>query len=315
MVKRRIGIFLVLACFCLYLVPFYVQAISTSDAKTPVSVDERCSLTISYGFEGIPFSDLPVSLYKIADVSEDLQYTFVDSFADSKLIINGIKTQGEWNVIRSTLETYIVANSVEADYSATTDQSGKVSFDALNTGLYLAINQPITQDGFRYSFDSALFALPNLDTEGNWQYRVEATAKTQAIPPADDDIEYKVLKLWKGDLGSPDRPQSIEIEIFRNEISHETVTLSNENNWTYSWKAEDDGAQWKVIERNVPAGYIMTVEERETAFVLTNTLEDEPDDPIPSTGDTSNVLIYVILMIISGFILVFIGKTGKRTDL
>ena len=316
MAKRRMGIIAFILCICLYLIPCQVQAASTSDAKEPISTNENCSLTISYCSGGIAFSELPVKLYKIADVSADYQYTLTSSFEKSNLILNGIQTVGEWNVIRSTLETYILANDITADFNAKTDFEGKASFDALRPGLYLAITERIIQDETTYVFDSALIALPGLGADGLWQYQVDVTSKSEIIPPSRDDeeIELKVLKLWKGDGGSSARPATIEIEIFRNGTSYQTATLSENNHWTYTWSAKDDGSDWKVVERNIPTGYTMTIEERETSFVLTNTLNrDVPDNPdSPQTGDTSNILLWVILMIVSGSMLIILGITGKR---
>ncbi len=316
MAKRRMGIIAFILCICLYLIPCQVQAASTSDAKEPISTNENCSLTISYCSGGIAFSELPVNLYKIADVSADYQYTLTSSFEKSNLILNGIQTVGEWNVIRSTLETYILANDITAGFNAKTDFEGKASFDALKPGLYLAITERIIQDETTYVFDSALIALPGLGADGLWQYQVDVTSKSEIIPPSRDDeeIELKVLKLWKGDGGSSARPTTIEIEIFRNGTSYQTATLSENNHWTYTWSTKDDGSDWKVVERNIPTGYTMTIEERETSFVLTNTLNrDVPDNPdSPQTGDTSNIMLWVILMIVSGSMLIILGITGKR---
>ena len=123
-----------------------------------------------------------------------------------------------------------------------------------------------------------------------------------------------MLKLWKGDNGTSARPTTIEVEIFRNGASYQTVTLSEDSHWTYIWSAKDDGSDWKVVERNIPTGYTMTIEGRETSFTLTNTYNrDVPDNPDPpQTGDTSNIMLWFILMILSGSMLIILGITGKR---
>ena len=93
------------------------------------------------------------------------------------------------------------------------------------------------------------------------------------------------------------------------------MILTEENHWTYSWSAKDDGSRWAVIERNVPQGYTMTVEERSATFVLTNTrIPTDPDNPSvpPVTGDTSNVLLHVLLMTVSGSMLIVLGISGKK---
>ena len=313
MAKRRVAVIVFLLCLCLSWLPCYAQAASTADAKEPISPDKDCSLTIAYRYDGQSFSNHPVRLYKIADVSADFQYTLTAPFANSGLILNGVRSVSEWNVIRSTLETHILAYDVDADLTGVTDQDGQVCFQALKPGLYLAITEQVIQHDWIYAFDSALVALPGLGADGLWQYEVAVTSKSKAIPPAetDEEIEFKVLKLWKGDKGRSDRPQSIEVEIFRDGVSYQTVILSEENHWTFSWNAADDGATWKVVERNVPTGYTMMVEERETSFVLTNTRPpDKPD--IPQTGDTTNIMLYFVLMNVSGIMLIILGIAGKR---
>ena len=316
MVKRRVAVIALLLCLCLSWLPCYAQAVSTADAREPISPDRDCSLTMAYGYDGNSFSDLPVKLYKIANVSADFQYSLTMPFSNSGLILNGVQSVGEWNVIRSTLEAHILAYGVDADLTAVTDYNGQVCFQGLKPGLYLAITEQVLQNNWIYAFDSALVALPGVDAAGLWQYEIAATAKAKAIPPVvgDEEIAFKVLKLWKGDHGRSDRPKSIEVEIFRNGASYQTVILSEENYWAYSWKAKDDGSVWKVVERNIPSGYTMTIEERETSFVLTNTRPPENPD-VPQTGDTTNIMLHFILMIFSGTMLIILGITGKRTHI
>lgn len=341
MAKRRMGIigFLFLVCLCL--LPCSAHAVSTADAAEPISVESECSLTVSYVYNGTAFSGVPVKLYHIAEVSADFQYTLTAPFRSSGLDLNGLQTVGEWNVIRSTLESHILANHIEADFSVVTDLNGQVRFESLEPGLYLAIADEVVQDGLHCIFNPALVALPGLGTNGIWQYQITVTAKGEVLPPIEPDetIQLKVLKLWKGENNRTERPQSIEVEIFRDGVSYQTVTLSENNHWSYAWTTEDIGADWMVVERNIPLGYTVTIEEHSTSFILTNTWlpdrppseEPPPEDPpsenpspeewppkdypsadAPKTGDTPHVLVYTVLMYVSGTALILLGITGKR---
>jgi hypothetical protein len=314
MINRKFWIIVILLCLCLHLMPCQAMAASTSDAVEPILPEKECSLTISYCYGETAFSGVEVKLYQIADVSADFHYTLTKMFETSGLILEGIRTNGEWNVVRSTLEAHILADNIAPAFTAVTSEAGQVRFDGLKTGMYLAIVDQIQQGEWYYQFDSALVAVPGLGTDGRWQYSVSVNAKGEALPPADSDktIELKVLKLWRGDEGRSDRPQSIVVEIFRNGESFETVTLSAENNWAYTWSAKDDGSTWMVVERNVPKGYVMTLEQREATFVVTNTHPGDSEKP-PQTGYTTNLLLYVLLMIGSGTLLVVLGVTGKKT--
>ncbi|MBR5279902.1 MAG: Cna B-type domain-containing protein [Clostridia bacterium] len=317
MAQRRIAIIAFLICCCFWVMPYCVQASSTADATAPIDVQQNCSLTLSYVYGGTAYGDVPVQVYQVATVSADYQYTLTEPFASSDLILNGIRTQGEWNVIRSTLEAYILAEDIRADDMLRTDTRGRVCFDDLAPGLYLVSAVMLQQGESHCFFDAALIALPGLNTEGIWQYQVEATMKASILPPVtpDETISLKVIKLWKGDEGRNSRPKQVEVEIFCNGSSYKTVILSEENHWSYQWSEAKDGATWTVVERNTPEGYRMTVEKRDTSFVLTNTFVpdnlEEPLDP-PQTGDTSNILLYIILMIVSGSIFVIFGIVGKR---
>ena len=315
--NRKTGIIVLLLCFLFHLMPYQALAASTSDAVEPIVPENACSLTASYQYGGTAFSDVEVKLYRIAEVSADFQYTLTSSFEASGLVLNDVRTADEWNAIRSTLEAHILAHNVTADFTAVTNGEGQAVFENLKTGMYFAVVNPIERDGWHYLFDPALIALPALEQDGFWNYRVSVLAKGEGLPPIDSDekTEFKVLKLWRGDEKRNDRPESVEIEIFCDGILYETVVLSDENRWSYSWSADDSSSVWTVAEKNVPKGYTATVEKRETTFLVTNTrtstTPEGPGDP-PNTGDTSNILLYILLMIISGSILIFLGITGKK---
>lgn len=369
MAERRMGIIAVLLCLCLCLMPCPARAASTAE---PIDTEQRCTLTISYRRDGTAVSGLQVKLYQIAEVSPDFQYTLTALFSSAGLALNGITSVGEWNVIRSTLESRILADGIAPSCTAATDLMGQICFDELTPGLYLAVSGPAPR-GIR--FDPALIALPGLGADGGWQYHLSVAPKGEITPPSgpnpapdptptpdpspDPDpsspltpghgtmIQLKVLKLWKDDSGW-DRPQSVDVEIFRDGVSNQIMTLSEDNHWSYSWATEDDGADWMVVERNVPKGYTVAVEERAGAFILTNTWQPEeipPEDPpaddpegsdsptpgtpspgtqpgkeplppdSPKTGDTPRIMLYTLLMYVSGSILILLGITGKRKDI
>lgn len=317
MVKRRLGIIGFLIGICLCLMPFHAQASSTADAKEMISPERSCALTVSYRCEGKNFAGLPVKLYNIADISADFQYRLTDAFLSTRLVLNGIRSASEWNVILSTLESHIITNGITETVSSVTDQNGQVRFDNLKPGLYLAVPDHAMEVTLNCLFDPALVSLPGLGTDGLWQYQVSVVSKGVILPPVDPDevITFKILKLWKGDNNSSKRPTNIEVDIFRNKEIYKTVILSEDNHWSYSWTAKDDGAEWTVAERNVPSRYTATLEKQGTTFVLTNTLisySPSPETEGPKTGDTSNIMLYMLLMYTAGILLVTIGITGKK---
>ena len=312
MAKRRMAVIALLTCFCLLLPAFSINAVISTDMYQSINLNQECSLTLSYTCEGTAFKDISVKLYNVAEINSDFKYELTSDFKSAQLIINGVKTNGEWNTIRSTLEAYIVADNINASAVLKTDAQGLVHFNNLKSGLYLAIVGTVTQNEITCFFDSALVALPGLNANNDWQYQVTVNSKSQIIPPSEQEIELKVLKLWKGDENKNTRPQSVEIEIFKDGTSYKKIVLSKNDNWAYTWVAKNDGAKWTVIERNVPKGYTMMVETRDNTIVLTNTYNHKDPSDTVQTGDTYNIMLYATIIIISGSLFVILGIIGKR---
>lgn len=95
----------------------------------------------------------------------------------------------------------------------------------------------------------------------------------------------------------------------RNGNVEKTVVLSDKNDWSYTWYAEDDDGTWTVSEKEIPDGYRVTVNKNETSFILTNTYGTPPD--IPDTGDTANLMLYILIFAVAGIGLVLVGLKLK----
>ena len=309
--KRILAAILFFVCLSTVFTPGIAFATATSDAKESIAVDTACSLTMTYRAGELCFPDVQIRIYRVADVSADFQYTLTEDFSGTQLRLNGVSSQTEWNAVRTTLEMHIAANNPDPSATALTGSDGTVRFTDLPVGLYFICPASCANDGFRYYFASALTALPNLDPKGTWNYDAVIQPKADADNPTGEDLEYKVLKVWKDD-GLTKRPTSVTVDILHDGVAVKTVTLSEENNWFYSWFAEDDGSRWSVIERDVPEGYVMTVEERTTTFVIVNTFPDRPDEPEPETGETANIGLYIAVMCFSGIMMLALSAIAKR---
>ena len=305
-------IFAVILTVFLLLIHTSIFAISTDQAKEPVSIAEPCDLTLEYSSEGKGFAELTVELYQVAEMTSDIQFIPSDDFKAASLKLNGITSQSEWNTMRTTIESFVAANGVKPLRTAVINENGRVTFEGLKSGLYYVPSKALTSDGFRYYFQSVLVSLPDLDAEGAWNYAPTVKPKPDVRPPSSDDLEYSVIKLWKGS-GDNDRPRSVAVDIIKDMTVVKTVVLSAENNWKYTWYAEDDESVWTVAEKNRPENYTVTVEKNQTAFSVVNTYND-PDEPPPQTGDTGNIVFYAICMCISGAVLLTLGLKRKKVE-
>lgn len=257
--------------------------------------DVRLSLTCQNGETALAGAQF--SIYLVATVNAYGELTAADAFRDYSVDIRG-KNDAAWRTLADTLEGYVLRDGIAPADSGKTDALGRLTFPTgsgrLTPGLYLVVGQRHTQNGTRYDPSPFMALLPSQDTQANqWVYNVAAAPKSDKsdIPetPEDDTVSRRVLKVWK-DSGD-DRPQSITVQLLRDGKVCDTVTLSEKNNWRYSWSDLDAGYTWRVVEQSVPDGYSVSVSREGVTFVITNTsaeaeLPEEPDTPdLPDTPE------------------------------
>jgi hypothetical protein len=107
-------------------------------------------------------------------------------------------------------------------------------------------------------------------------------------------INIRVNKVWYG--ADVTHPTSVKITLYRDGVEYDTVTLSAENKWTYTWEELTDEFQWTVDESSVPSGYVKHIRRNEYNFTVYNTHVDNP-----KTGDFTD-LSGMMLMLALGVV-------------
>ena len=319
---------------------------------SPIDTERECSLKLTYHSKEKYFEGMEIQIFHVADVSSDSKYTLTDTFKAYPININAITSQTEWDSAASTLTAYIIADSVSPTQKSVTDKNGIVRFTDLKTGLYLVRwtkNQ--TKDTI-YGFEPFMIALPSLDDNAEWTYDVDCYPKPgEPDTPTNEEIEYKVVVLWD-DLGFEDqRPDSVQVEVFKDGVSVGIYTVTELENWTFTWTAIDDGSVWTVVEYVTGLKYDVTVTRFGNVFTIVNyyrgTAESRKPDNKNSyytnsnntnsrntgyynssqtirydsninplkTGTHSNSLVYLMVVsIISGIISVTLAVNGRRLN-
>ena len=108
-------------------------------------------------------------------------------------------------------------------------------------------------------------------------------------PPETKMTQVSVKKVWENDEAG-DRPESISVQLLRDGIAYGgTVSLSEDNDWSYKWKDLDASHKWSVKEVSVPDGYNSAIDHDGDSWIITNTKKkpEKPDidDPEPVTPD------------------------------
>ena len=286
-----------IAAVCMTL-PSFLQI----HAFGPVDRNALCSLTIANcEVEGAEFR-----AYKVAEITEDAHFEMIDPFKDAQIAIDA----EEYREASYTLASFVVAEEVKPASSSAVIE-GEAVFEELENGLYLVVSDPVTKDDYSYVYAPVLVCVPTRDTADQWVYDVVVEAKYERHEVEHCEVEYSVVKHWI-DSDKSKRPVEIEAVIMKNNETVETVTLSSANNWSYRWKAEDDGSVWSVMEKKVPKDYKVKVTGSRTEFVINNTYTGGNPPGSPPTGDTQNLLLPILLMIGAGGLILFSGVMLSR---
>lgn len=276
-------------------------------AAEPIDTHKNGSITFDYHLEG-----LEIKTYRIAEAFADGTFALTGDFKDYPVNIYGITSKAEWKNIASTLSSYIAADGILPDFSGTTDKDGKVFFENAPVGLYLTLSVRAETEDDISVFEDFITVLPTSDENG-YNYDISAFPKCEEYVVKPDKIEYKVVKQWKDNGYAEKRPEKIEVEIIKNGKVESTQYLTAENNWCYSWSADDDGSVWQAVERKIPDGYTVTTVKNSSTIIITNAY-DYGDPDSPQTGDTSVVWPYILIMCFSGIMMILIAIRGKKHE-
>ena len=196
-------------------------------------------------------------------------------------------------VITNTHKTEITSVEGKKVWDDADNQDGKrpesIKVRLLANGTEVATKDVTAADNWTYSFtDLPKFAdgkeivyTVTEDAVADYTTAIDGTMITNSYKPGKTSIT--VTKAW-ADNDNQDgiRPENIKVQLYAGETAQgEEVTLSADNNWTYTWSeldAKKDGQDivYTVRETEVPAGYeaIVTGTAAE-GFILTNTHETE----------------------------------------
>ena len=287
MAKNRIAGLLLCLLMLVAVLPERAYAID------PIDLERETTLTVWFHDEDKNLPGVRFDLYRVADSGRFAEFTLTGEFSEYPVVINDLDAAG-WKAAAETLAGYVQRDKVTPLDSGTTGEDGKVTFPTgeeikLMPGLYLVVGAVRSIGGYRYMPQPLLISLPNrVAEEHQWSYDVTTSPKYERKPtggggPGESTLERKVLKVWD-DGDSEDRPESIQVQLLKNGEVMETVTLSAENNWRYTWSGLNAEDTWQVVEKETPEGYTVTVGREGITFVMTNTKgpdEEIPEEPTP----------------------------------
>ena len=145
-----------------------------------IEVNRVCSIIGKYNYSDFNITDTNVYLYKIADMNEMAEFTYIGDFSGFTTDINKLQSF-EWNDYTIKINKYITDNNINYITSTKTDNNGQFTFKDLKVGLYLIrVDSKKTKD-YEYSSGPLLVSLPNYnEIQDIHMYDLDVFAKTEA---------------------------------------------------------------------------------------------------------------------------------------
>lgn len=255
----------------------------TAFASGNIETGRQGSLSVYFGENGIGFADVAFSIYRVADISEDGTYTQTGDFAQYPVRLEDLDSSG-WRALAQTLDAYAARDEIAPLMTRQTGTDGSFQITGLSAGLYLISGGQYMDEDIVYTPEPMLVSIPGLAADGTWAYDVDVSCKFEREDTTDSPVSRKVQKVWKDDGNEEKRPNEITVQLLENGNIVDTVVLSRNNNWEYTWNDLDGSSKWQIAEDDVPDGYTVTTTQEDNIFVLTNTYPSQQPPELPQTG-------------------------------
>ena len=145
-----------------------------------IEVNRVCSIIGKYNYSDFNITDTNVYLYKIADMNEMAEFTYVGDFSGFTTDINKLQSF-EWNDYTIKINKYITDNNINYIASTKTDNNGQFTFKDLKVGLYLIRVDSMKTKDYEYSSGPLLVSLPNYnEIQDIHMYDLNVFVKTEA---------------------------------------------------------------------------------------------------------------------------------------
>ena len=231
-------------------------------------------------------------LYRVGH-RENNDYVFEGDFENYRTTLGDqTKPMLEWDAetvtsVAESLKRKIIVDKIEKRDEGYTNNSGAVTFDGLENGLYLVWGDILIVGNTTYIPSAIFFEMNSEDINV-----VNAYPKIVLKTLSDSDSQYSVRKVWQNDEDQPwNRTVSITVERYRDNQYYDDIELSEDNDWTYEWE-DKDGHTWFVYEKEIPDNYTASYKENHTQCLIINTYEGndttETTTTTPSTSSTVN---------------------------
>lgn len=273
---------------------------------------DTCTLEVNCLNNGKSFDKADVSVYLVGETDTSGKVSLVGAFSGYPVVIDYTSSSGLRDTA-ITLDSYAVADGIAPDYTGLTNGNGTVTFTGLQTGVYLVDIKNITdEDGTTYMFEPFIVFLPYAESEtGSPSFSVRAFPKSTAKVDSDSSTFVHVIKKWNDAGFAINRPESVTVRLICDGETYDTRTLTEADNWRYTWENLDADHSWKVVEDGIDIRYVVLITSPEkNSFVITNTRTEDIIIPLVPIIVVPSVTGGIAVPVITASILTAVVITG-----
>lgn len=299
----------------LYLLLFLFILILVKPNSHAINNNERgINYTINLEYSGERLENQEISIYRIGEFTKDNKLILDDFYKNYPIDLSDIKIRNV-NEYVNLFTGYILKDKIDPTYIDKTDNNGNINLK-LKRGLYLIRSEDLKKDGFIYRINPYLINLPEIDPKDLKEiYNTISFPKISKDRISDKKINIDLLKIWEDKEYEDKRPNNVEIDLLEDGKIKDTISLSQKNNWTYSWNNLKSTSTYNIVEKNIDKKvYKVKIQRENNLFTLTNTyihpkLDKEKGEKIPYTGQ---LLWPIYLLSLLGIIFIIIGFLNER---
>lgn len=258
-----------------------------------VETDKKCSLTFTLDgteFDELRSLEIPVDVYKVADITEEAVYYTAKytAFADLGLEkVSSTTTAEEWaQMAEKAMKTVEDKKIAPTEKVKVTKPEGAAEstgvINNLETGMYLVQAETVQTSEYTYDFTPYLVSLPNNyyskeKPDDTWVYDVTTGMKPQQTQRYGDLEIVKDLTEYNASL--KDALFVFQVEGTRNgkQVYSDVVSIKF-----------NQAGEKSVLVKHLPAGTVVSVKEVYAGGSYSNTSGDTQEAKIVAEGVTDN---------------------------
>ena len=203
---------------------------------------------------------VPIELdNKYANRVGEVDWVFtVEAFNESQLSVRKVWSDGNDKHEKESVTVNLLKDGkIDRSQELNAANGWAYTFDRLVEGFKWTVEEAEVPEDYTVSYE----------TDGT---NVTITNTKEDTPVPDKPLKITVRKVWSGD-DHKNRPKSVTVTLFDGKKAYDTVKLSDENNWTYTWDDPSLRGNWQVIEKNIPKGYVPSYSVSGDVVTITNT--------------------------------------------